>query len=78
MKNSRDFHSIPRRITAVTAVRSKVNRQVLGWLFKCYSCYSEEVFMVSQYDKTVALTQSHVCKWGKGNGSHKTSRLRTV
>lgn len=68
MKNSRSFKSIPRRITAVTSVRSKVDRRILGWLFKCYTCFTEEVFMVSQYDKALARTDDHVCK-GKANGA---------
>jgi hypothetical protein len=62
MKNSRSWHSVPRRITAVTAVRSKIKRDLLGWLFKCYTCWAENTFMVSEYDKAVALTRTHICR----------------
>lgn len=71
MKNSRNFHSIPRRITAVTAVRSKIDRRILGWLFKCYTCFTEEVFMISQHDKALARTHDHICK-GRGNAAKAT------
>jgi hypothetical protein len=53
---------IERRITAVTAIRSKLTREVRGWLGKCYTCGLEAVYMKAEHNLAVDYALHHICR----------------